>query len=82
MIRELELSPGSGRAIIRGVRPELEAQRIRGRYRRLVLLGGARVPLEAALRLVGPDCAYHVYHRHAAPGPRRRGRRRPAARRG
>lgn len=74
--------PGSGRAIIHGVRPELEAQRIRSRYRRLVLLGGARVPLEAALRLVGPDCAYHVYHRHATEAPRSRGSRRRRARRG
>jgi hypothetical protein len=62
---------------------ELEAQRIRSRYRRLVLLGAAKLPLDAALKLVGPDCAYHLYHRHAAPGPTPRGgRRRRIARRG
>jgi hypothetical protein len=44
----------------------LEAQRILSRYKRLVLLGRARLPLEAARRLVGPDCAYHLYFRHAA----------------
>ncbi|MFI4945432.1 MAG: hypothetical protein ACHP85_19340 [Burkholderiales bacterium] len=43
----------------------LEAQRIRNRYRRLVLLGSLKLPLEAARRLVGPDCAYHLYFRHA-----------------
>jgi hypothetical protein len=53
----------------------LEAQRIRYRYRRLVLLGKARLPLEMGRRLVGPDCAFHLYFRHAA-APRRRARAR------
>jgi hypothetical protein len=35
------------------------------RYRRLILLGRVRVPLEQARRIVGPDCAYHLYFRHA-----------------
>jgi len=35
------------------------------RYRRLILLGKVAVPLEEARRLVGPDCAYHLYFRHA-----------------
>jgi len=52
-----------------------EAARILARYRRLVLLGKARLPLDAARRLVGPDCAYHLYFRHAAARPRRRGKR-------
>jgi len=63
-----------------GARPDLEAQRILGRYKRLVLLGKARVPLDEGRRLVGPDTAFHLYFRHAAPparrGPRRRARRR------
>jgi hypothetical protein len=53
----------------------LEAQRIRNRYRRLVLLGKAKLPFDVARRLVGPDCAYHLYFRHATavrPGTRRR----------
>jgi hypothetical protein len=55
----------------------LEAQRIRNRYRRLVLLGKAKLPFEIARRLVGPDCAYHLYFRHvAAPRGRARARRR------
>jgi hypothetical protein len=51
--------------------------RILSGYRRLVLLGKARLPLAEARRLVGPDCAYHLYFRHAG-GPRTpRKRRRP-----
>jgi hypothetical protein len=42
---------------------DLEAQRIKSQYRRLVLLGKARLPLGAARTLVGPDCAYHLYFR-------------------
>jgi hypothetical protein len=54
----------------------LETARILSRYKRLVLLGRARLPLEAARRLVGPDCAYHLYFRSArarAGTSRRRG---------
>jgi hypothetical protein len=57
------------------------------RYRRLILLGKASLPLEEARRIVGPDCAYHLYFRHAKgtqtddrpprrATTRRRGRRR------
>jgi hypothetical protein len=35
------------------------------RYKRLVLLGKVSLPLEEARRIVGPDCAYHLYFRHA-----------------
>jgi hypothetical protein len=49
-----------------GVSGDVEAQRIKGLYRRLVLLGKAKLPLEAARKLVGPDCAYHLYFRHDA----------------
>ncbi len=65
-----------------GARPDLEAQRILGRYKRLVLLGKARVPLEQGRRLVGPDTAVHLYFRHAGRPPARRSpRRRPRRRR-
>jgi hypothetical protein len=30
----------------------------------MILMGRVRVPLEEARRLVGPDCAYHLYYRH------------------
>ncbi len=61
-----------------GTRPDLEALRILGRYKRLVLLGRARVPLEEGRRLVGPDTAFHLYFRHAdGPAAGRSARRRP-----
>ncbi|HEY6548377.1 MAG TPA: hypothetical protein VI589_10740 [Vicinamibacteria bacterium] len=55
----------------------LEAARLLGRYRKLILLGRLRLPLEAARRLVGPDCAYHLYGRtvSARRGRGRAGRR-------
>jgi hypothetical protein len=48
---------------------ELEALRILRDYRRLVLLGRVRLPLAEARRLVGPDCAFHLYFRHAEANP-------------
>jgi hypothetical protein len=44
---------------------DAETRRILDRYRRFILLGKRRLPLEEARRLVGPDCAYHLYFRHA-----------------
>jgi len=64
-----------------GHRPDLEALRILGRYKRLVLLGRARVPLDEGRRLVGPDTAFHLYFRRAEPPPARRSPRRRARRR-
>jgi hypothetical protein len=70
-------------------RDALETQRILRVYKRLVLLGRAHLPLAAGRSLVGPDCAYHLYFRAAAParGARRltrarRGRRRSGVARG
>lgn len=62
---------------------EIEARRILGEYRRLVLLGKVRVPLAEGRRLVGPDCAFHLYFRHAAqvaPATAGAGRKSRAAR--
>jgi hypothetical protein len=63
-----------------------DALRLRYHYRRLILLGRAVLPLEMARRIVGPDCAYHLYFRHRpVPFPRSphaaRGGRRPRRRR-
>ena len=55
---------------------EIEARRILARYRRLILLGSTRLSLEEARRILGPDCAYHLYFRTAAPPTRRRTPRR------
>jgi hypothetical protein len=38
-----------------------EEIRLRYLYRTIILRGKARLPLEAARKLVGPDCAYHLY---------------------
>jgi hypothetical protein len=38
-----------------------EEIRIRYLYRDLVLRKKIRLPLEGALKIVGPDCAYHLY---------------------
>jgi hypothetical protein len=38
-----------------------EEIRIRYQYRKLILSGKARISLDAARALVGPDCAYHLY---------------------
>jgi len=52
---------------------DAEARRILDHYRRLILLGKARLPLDEARRIVGPDCAYHLYFRHRkASAPSRR----------
>ena len=47
------------------MRSEAAAARTLHRYRRLVLLGKLRLPLADARRLLGPDCAFHLYSRHA-----------------
>jgi hypothetical protein len=38
-----------------------EEIRLRYLYRNLILSGKVRLPFESARRLVGPDCAYHLY---------------------
>ena len=50
-----------------------ETLRILGKYKRLVLLRKVRLPFAEACRLVGPDCAYHLYSR---PEPSKRPSRR------
>ena len=38
-----------------------EEIRIRYKYRKMILSGKAKISLESARALVGPDCAYHLY---------------------
>jgi hypothetical protein len=59
---------------------DADVLRILSRYKRLVLLGKAKLPLAEARRLVGPDCAYHLYFRHRTASARRRARQRRATR--
>jgi hypothetical protein len=63
-------------------RADAESRRILDRYKRLILLGKVRLPLEQARRLVGPDCAYHLYGLSVAleSARLRRTRRRPRVR--
>jgi hypothetical protein len=41
--------------------PKAEEIRIRYLYRTLILRGQLQLPLQTAISLVGPDCAYHLY---------------------
>jgi hypothetical protein len=61
---------------------DVEVQRILAQYKRLVLLGKAKLPLAEGRRLVGPDTAFHLYFRHAGVAAPRRRRRLSAAPRG
>jgi hypothetical protein len=60
-------------------RADVETRRILARYKRLILLGKKRLPLDEARRLVGPDCAYHLYFRLAPSPASPRRRRRPSS---
>ncbi|MBN1799584.1 MAG: hypothetical protein JW822_13495 [Spirochaetales bacterium] len=45
------------------MKPETaEIMRIKYLYRRLLLKGKIKLPLETARKLVGPDCVYHFYY--------------------
>ncbi|MEM2126427.1 MAG: hypothetical protein QXQ53_08535 [Candidatus Methanosuratincola sp.] len=39
-----------------------ELIRLRYKYRSMILRGELKLPIDAARQLVGPDCAYHLYH--------------------
>jgi len=43
------------------MKKKAEEIRIRYLYRHLILRGKVKVSFESARRLVGPDCAYHLY---------------------
>jgi hypothetical protein len=38
-----------------------ESVRIRYKYRNLILRKKINMPLQAAKKIIGPDCAYHLY---------------------
>ncbi|MBN1897826.1 MAG: hypothetical protein JW827_03530 [Spirochaetes bacterium] len=33
----------------------------RYKYRKLIMAGKIKLPIKNAARLIGPDCAYHLY---------------------
>jgi len=45
-----------------------EEIRLRYLYRSLILRGKVRLTLESAKKLVGPDCAFHLYSSVKDPG--------------
>ncbi|MDX1764447.1 MAG: hypothetical protein R3231_09015 [bacterium] len=45
----------------RTITKKAEEARLRYLYRDLVLQKKIKLPYEAAVKLVGPDCAYHLY---------------------
>jgi hypothetical protein len=50
------------------MKPEAEKIRIRYLYRRKILNGELNVSHSTAKRMVGPDCAYHLYGTHTPSG--------------
>jgi hypothetical protein len=52
-----------------------EILRIQSRYKRLVLMGKVSLPWAIARRLVGPDCAYHLYSHAEVQATRQRRQR-------
>ena len=54
--------------IIFPMKPEAERIRIRYLYRRKILNGELNVSHSTAKRMVGPDCAYHLYGKHSSSG--------------
>ncbi len=48
-----------------------EAEQLRKRYlyRRLIVTGRLKLHRHAAVRLIGPDCAYHLYGHYAGEAP-------------
>jgi len=43
----------------------------RYRYRTLILRRKLRLPREAATKMVGPDCAFHLYGQHEGKAPQK-----------
>ncbi len=48
-----------------------ENTRLRYKYRNLILRGKIKVPRTTAIRLVGPDCAYHLYQQESCEGKKK-----------
>lgn len=38
--------------------------RLKYKYRKLVMQQGVKMPARLAMKLVGPDCAFHLYRQH------------------
>ena len=54
---------------------DAERIRLKYKYRKLILTGKLLLPHEDAARLLGPDCAYHLYS-YTASGSQGKNRKR------
>ena len=61
-----EISPLNKGTISRTAQAQILRKKYQ--YRQLVLTGRTHLPRESAVRLVGPDCAYHLYRNHRPTG--------------
>ena len=43
---------------------ESDGVRRKYKYRKLVMTQGVKIPARLAMKMVGPDCAYHLYSQH------------------
>lgn len=48
----------------------LNAMRLKYQYRKLILDGKIKLPLQDAIKLVGRDTAYHLYFSHTSDKPK------------
>lgn len=48
---------------------QAEITRLRYKYRRLILKGKLHLSHQSAVKLIGPDCAYHLYSDDQASNP-------------
>lgn len=53
-----------------GAFPDPEEVRLRYKYRSLIMKGKIKLPPSAASKLIGPDCAYHLYSNLETSGKR------------
>ena len=53
------------------MKPDAEKIRLRYLYRQKILNGELVVSHRTARRMIGPDCAYHLYGKHTEPKAQR-----------
>lgn len=44
------------------MKEEAEIMRIGYKYRKILRTGRIALPYKDAVKIIGPDCAYHLYH--------------------
>ncbi len=46
------------------MKPNAEITRLKYKYRKLIMEGKLKLPHQVAAKLIGPDCAYHLYSQY------------------